>query len=133
MYSSVARARPARTSSDELVTPPVTHSQSRFQKKRIKRQRKLTLVSTRILEQHDLPLLKEQPGLLREEQIRSLDNIPKVRLALRVNERRNVGDVDSFRASTTRHKEISLEPQVRAIPEIGTVDNNFTSYERTSK
>ena len=84
--------------------------------------------------------------MLREEEVRALDDEPEVRFALRVNERGNVRDVDglgacevnasivftmvdvSYLPTTARNEQVRLEPQVRAIPEVGTVDDNLTRY-----
>ena len=57
----------------------------------------LTLVGTRVLEQHNLALLEVEASLLGEEQVRALDNVLEVGLALGVDQRRDVGDVDSLR------------------------------------
>ena len=59
-----------------------------------------TLVGTRILEEDDLSLFKEQPRLLREEEVCTLDNIFEVRFALGVHKSSHVGDVDGLRSDT---------------------------------
>ena len=56
-----------------------------------------TLVRAGVLEEDDLALLEEQTGLLREEEVGSLDDVLEVRLALGVDERGDVRDVDSLR------------------------------------
>lgn len=56
----------------------------------------LTLVGARVLEQHNLALLKVQPRLLGEEQVGALDDVLEVGLALGVDQRSDVGDVDSL-------------------------------------
>ena len=55
------------------------------------------LVCARVLEEDDIALFEEKTRLLREEQVGALDNVLEVRLALGVDERGDVGDVDSFR------------------------------------
>jgi hypothetical protein len=90
-----------------------------------------------------------QTCLLREEQVRALHNVLEVWLAIRVDERGHIRDVDSLRTvfitknqkgwgaalemnghppSTTRNKQISPEPQMRAIPEIRAIQNHFPSF-----
>ena len=58
--------------------------------------RDATLVRARVLEEDDLALLEDETGLLREEEVRALDNVLEVGLALSVGQRRDVRDVDSF-------------------------------------
>ncbi len=68
-----------------------------------------------------------QTRLLCEEQIRAFNDVLEVRLSVRIDERRHVRNINSFRASTTWHKQVGLEPQVRSIPEISSVEHNFAS------
>ena len=56
----------------------------------------LTLVGTRVLEEDNLALLEVQTRLLSEEQVRSLNNVLEVRLALGVHEGSNIRDVNGF-------------------------------------
>ena len=88
----------------------------------------LTLVRAGILEEDDLALLESQTRLLCEEQVGALDDILEVRLALRVDERRDVGDVNGLGASTARDEEIGFEPEMSGVPEVGAVDDNLSSY-----
>ena len=55
-----------------------------------------TLVCAGVLEEDDLALLEEETGLLREEQVRALDDVLEVGLAIRINKCRDVRDVDSL-------------------------------------
>jgi len=87
-----------------------------------------TLVGTRILEQHNLALLKVQARLLRQEEVGTLHNVLEVGLALGIDERSHVGDVDRFRSATARHKQISLEAQMSTISEIGAIEDNLARY-----
>ena len=59
-----------------------------------------TFVSTRVLKEHDLALLKVQPCLLSEEKVCALDDELEVWLAIRVDESRRIGDVDGLGASS---------------------------------
>lgn len=86
----------------------------------------LTLVGTRVLEQDNLALLKEQTRLLREEQVRSLDNILEVRLAVRVDESSDVRDVDSLRTASAGNEDVRLEAQVGAVTEVGSINDDLT-------
>ena len=61
-----------------------------------------TLVGTRVLEKNNLALLEVQTGLLREEQVRTLDDVLEVRLALGIEETSNVRDVNSLRSNRYR-------------------------------
>ena len=56
----------------------------------------LTLVGTRVLEEDNLALLEVQTRLLSEEQVRSLNNVLEVRLALRIHKGSNIRDVNGF-------------------------------------
>ena len=58
-----------------------------------------TLVSTGILKEDDLTFLQVQTCLLGDEQVRTLDDVFEVRFALRINECRHIGDVDSLRST----------------------------------
>lgn len=49
-----------------------------------------TFVGTRVFEKDDLPPFEEQSSLLRQEQVRTLYNIREVRLAIGINEFRDV-------------------------------------------
>lgn len=101
VYSSEERERPARTSSEELVTPPG----KRRCEDTITSEREVgrhTLVGTRVLEENNLALLKEQSSLLSDEQIRALDDIFEMGFALRVNETSNIRDVHSLRSTKVR-------------------------------
>lgn len=62
---------------------------------------------------------------MREEQVRALDDILEVRLPLRVNQRRHIGDVHRLGPSTARHEQVRLEPQVRAVPEVRAVQDDL--------
>lgn len=68
-----------------------------YYKSKCKKQRH-TLVCTRVLEQNNLALLEEQTSLLSDEQVRTLDNILEVGLALGINQTSDIGDVHSLRS-----------------------------------
>ena len=89
-------ARPARTSSDELVTPPKRGLIAQIEVRNQPKPR--TLVGTRILEQDYLSFFQVKACLLRKEEIRSFDNILEMWFALRVDESRDVRDVNGLRA-----------------------------------
>ena len=55
-----------------------------------------TLVGARVLEEDDLALLEVQARLLREEQVRALDDVLEMRLSLRIDQRGDVRDVHSL-------------------------------------
>lgn len=67
-----------------------------------------TLVGARVLKQHDLALLEVQTCLLGEEQVRTLDDILEVRLALGVDKCCDVRHVDRLGASTARDEQVRL-------------------------
>lgn len=91
------------------------------------RQRKrLTLVRARILEQDDPAFLQVESRLLCYKQVRTLNNVLKVRFAFCVGQRSNVGYVDSLRAPTTRHEQVRFEPEMGPISEICAIQNNLT-------
>lgn len=96
MYSSVDSARPARTSSEELVTPPKICKHRTYREDHIE----LTLVGARVFEKHDLALLKMQTGLLGEEEVGTFNDVLEMWLALGIDERRHIRDIHSFRAVT---------------------------------
>lgn len=109
--------------------------------------REHTFVSARILEQDNLALLEEETRLLREEQIGALNNILEVGFALSIDQGSHIGDIDSLRStnnrcisinhtrsrinipSTTWNEEISLETEMRAVTEVGTIKNDLTGYQ----
>lgn len=101
-YSSVDRARPARTSSEELVTPPEIprNCQLSFL---TERKKKRTLVGARILEEDDLALLEMETSLLGKEQVGALHNILEVGLSLPIDKSSNIRDVDGLRSVTSRY------------------------------
>ena len=123
-YSWVDRARPARTSRDELVTPPRDGVRLIVE---YKWEKGLALVCAGILEQDDLAFLQIESRLLCEEQVCTLDNVLKVGFSLCIAQRSNVGYIDGLGASTTRHKQVCLEPQMCPISEIRAIKNDFTS------
>ena len=57
---------------------------------------KLTLVRRAILEQDHLSLFEVKTSLLCQEQIGPFDNVLEMRLALVIDERRDIGDIDGF-------------------------------------
>jgi len=65
-----------------------------------------TFVSTRVLKEHDLALLKVQPCLLSEEKVCALDDELEVWLAIRVDESRRIGDVDGL-GLAVQHQQLS--------------------------
>lgn len=91
-------ARPARTSSDELVTPPKRGIIAQIEGRKRNQPKPRTLVGTRILEQDHLSLFQVKARLLREEEIRSFHNILEMGFALRVDESRDVRDVNCLRS-----------------------------------
>jgi hypothetical protein len=121
VYSSVERAKPANTSKEELVTPPRTGSATTDGD----RIRYLTLVGTRVLKEDNFALLEVEASLLREEEIGTLNHVFEVGLALLIEERIHVGDVDGLRSTTTGNEEIGLEPQVSTVTEISSIQHDF--------
>jgi len=103
------------------------------------------LVRTGILEQDNSALLQVQPRLLGNEQVGTFNDVLEVGLSVVVNQARNIGDVNSLGTerqhetemfkildrkhlpTTARHEDISLEPQVSIVPEVGTIGNNLSS------
>ena len=87
------------------------------------------LVGARILEEDDLALLEEHARLLREEEVGAFDNVLEVRLAVGVNERGDVRDVDGLGATTAGDEDVGLEAEVGTIPEVGSVNDELASYD----
>lgn len=65
--------------------------------------------------------------MLGEEQVGTLDNVLEMRLALRVDELIDVGDVDRFRPTTARNEKVGLDAEVEGISERSTVGDNLAS------
>lgn len=65
--------------------------------------------------------------MLGEEQVGTLDNVLKVRLAFRVDELVDVGNVDCFRSTTAGNEKIGLDAEVEGISERSTVRDNLAS------
>ena len=89
------------------------------------------LVGARVLEQNDLALLEEETGLLREEEVRAFDDVLEVRLALGIDERGDVGDVDGLGTAAAGNEDVRLEAEVGTVAEIGSVDNELASCKWT--
>lgn len=53
-------------------------------------------------------------------------------LALGVDERGDVGDVDGLGAATAGNEDVGLEAEVGAVAEVGSVDNKFASCREIS-
>ena len=62
--------------------------------------RDAALVRRGVLEEHDLALLEVETRLLGEEEVRALDDVLEVRLALGIEETSDVRDVNGFRSNT---------------------------------
>lgn len=87
-----------------------------------------TLIGTRVLEKNHALLLKPQPRLLGEKQVGTLDNVLEVRLALRVDELVDIGNVDGFGSTTAGNEKVGLDAEVEGISERGTVGDNLAGY-----
>jgi hypothetical protein len=98
VYSSVERASPARTSREELVTPPRTEQTFEDESHLTNPESLPTLVGTRVFEQNDLAFLEMQTSLLGQEQISTLNNVFKVRFAIGVDKRSHIRNIDGFRS-----------------------------------
>lgn len=70
-----------------------------------------TFIRGTILEQHNFTFLKVQPCLLCQEQIRALDDVLEVRLALAVDQGGHVRDVHCFRTVFPPVSEVCKEPE----------------------
>ncbi len=79
-----------------------------------RRARDTTLVRTGVLEEDDLALLEDETSLLREEEVGALDDVLEVGLALGIDKRGDVRDVDGFRSadSWTRQKNIPQQQKL---------------------
>ena len=74
-----------------------------------------------------------QARLLCQEEIGALDDVLEVGFSVRVDERSHVGDVDSLGATTTGHKQVSLEPQMSSVSEVGAIEDDLARYRSMSK
>ena len=103
VYSSVESASPARTSREELVTPPrVEQTFEHHREPSCEPESLLTLVGTGVFEQNDLASLEMQTSLLGQEQIRTLNNVLKVRFAIGIDKRSHVRNIDGFRSKINK-------------------------------
>jgi hypothetical protein len=89
---------------------------------------KHAFVGARILEQDDLPLLEVKTSLLCQEQIGAFNDVFEMRFAVSVDKSRHIRDVDSLGSTSTRYEKVRLEPEMRAIPEISAVEDDFARY-----
>jgi hypothetical protein len=63
--------------------------------------------------------------LLREEEVRAFDDVLEVGLALGVDERGDVGDVDGLGTATAGNEDVGLEAEVGTVTEVSSVDDEF--------
>lgn len=66
--------------------------------------------------------------MLGEKQVGTLDNVLEVRLALRVDELVDIGNVDGFGSTTAGNEKVGLDAEVEGISERGTVGDNLAGY-----
>lgn len=63
--------------------------------------------------------------MLGEEQVGAFNDVLEVRLALGIDEVRDVRDVNCLGSTTTGHKEISLDPEMEVVSEISSIGNDL--------
>jgi hypothetical protein len=87
--------------------------------------KKTHLVGAWIFEEYDSLLLEPKTGLLREEEVGTLNYVLEVGLAIGIEKVRNVGDVDSFGTASARDEEVGLDTEVEGVTEVGPVGDDL--------
>lgn len=69
-----------------------------------------------------------QTSLLCQEQVGAFNDVFEMRFAVSVDKSCHIRDIDSLGSTTTGHEEVRFEPEMRAIPEISAIENDFSRY-----